>query len=141
MINNIRTHAEANIIHSLRLMTIILFFIAMANFSLQASNITSLELDCIESSSVGKEKAKVFEITSAFIATWQAITVRDHAVIQVIETNDFKTAYAITEQLRKIVAEPILVSNGFENNMIVYTITLGRFETIDKAMLYHDMLK
>jgi hypothetical protein len=80
-------------------------------------------------------------ITSEFISTWSVEEVRDHAVIHVLSTDDFVTAYKIVDELRKMINEPILVKHGMVNDKISYEIVVGRFDDTVKAENYLNMLR
>jgi hypothetical protein len=115
---------------------IFFFFLLISAFALQAAEGINISPDYENTT-----KTKTFEITSEFVSTWIVKEVRDYAILEVIVTNDFKLAHAITEELRKFVVEPILVKHGFENNAITYTILIGRFDDTIEAEAYHNMLK
>ncbi len=80
-------------------------------------------------------------ITAAFISSWEAKEIRDHATITVITTDDFVTAHKLIDELRKFIDEPILVKHNFVNDKISYEITVGRFEDIHEANDYLNLLK
>ena len=79
-------------------------------------------------------------ITSEFISTWSVKEVRDHAVIHVMSTSDFVTAYNTVDELRKIIDQPILVKHGMENDKISYQIVVGRFDNSLEAEDYLSLL-
>jgi len=125
----------------LKLIGFVLFFFLLASFSLQASTL-NVETSVLKNNTTHCVTNDVaFEITSAFISTWKVKEIRDHAVLEVIETNDFITAHEITEELRKFITEPIMVKHGYKDDAIVYTIIIGRFSNVDQAMEYHNMLR
>ncbi len=128
-------------IYDLKLVAFILFFLAIATCSLQAkTSITSMSWEK-QSTQIDLEINVSFEITSDFIASWRVKEIRNHAVIEVMVTNDFKIAHEITEELRKFIDEPILVKHGFTNNTITYEIIIGRFSNVDEAIEYHNKLR
>lgn len=96
-------------------------------------NNETIPIDRIESNEI--------QLTSAFISTWKVKEVRDHAVIEVLTTNDFITAHNLIEKLRKIIDEPILVKHNYVDNSISYEIIVGRFNSVVEAEVYHDLLK
>lgn len=146
IIQKIKMNISKNIkrytsVHDVKLIAFILFFLTIATFSLQAST-DKMNLSQTEQNlNIGQEKAYAFEITSDFIASWTVKEIRNHAVIEVIVTHDFKIAHEVTEELRKFVNEPIMVKHGFENNAITYEIIIGRFSNVDEAVEYHNKLR
>ena len=134
-------HLSLKDITDLKLIAFVLFFLVLGSSVLQANEINNENTVGIEMLTVGQNSTQAFEITSAFIASWEIKEIRDHAVLQVIETNSFKLAHDVTEQLRKFITEPIMVKHGYENDTIVYTIIIGRFRDIKEAAEYHNMLR
>ena len=128
-------------IYDLKLIAFVLFFLTIASFSLQANtNKMVLSAETLEIA-LDLEKVAAYEITSDFIASWRVKEIRNHAVIEVIVTSDFKLAHELTEELRKFVTEPIMVKHGYENNAITYEIIIGRFSNVDEAEEYHSKLR
>ncbi len=111
-------------------------FCALMLYALMISPLTA-------SNSLMEETIEISDviITSEFISTWSVEEVRDHAVIHVLSTDDFVTAYKIVDELRKMINEPILVKHGMVNDKISYEIVVGRFDDTVKAENYLNMLR
>ena len=125
-------------INYLKLVGYALFFVFLSSSFLQAGTIV---VPSEEKLTLSQKNNNTFEITSAFISSWEVKEIRDHVVLEILSTNDFLQAHTIIEELRKIINEPIIVKHGFENDKIVYTIIVGRFTNVDEAVSYHNMLR
>lgn len=118
-------------IHRVKLLAIILFFTILLAPVLRAESPTLHN---------SHHEIGEFEITAAFISSWKVVEVRDYAVIEVLVTSEFVEAHQVVEELRKFINEPILVKTGFANDKVSYEIIVGRFNNVDEASDYHNLL-